>query len=417
MLINCPECELMVSDKAYSCPHCGYPFRPAQKRRETAKRKRLPNGFGQISEIKGKNLRKPYRVMVPAGKSPEGRPISKLLSPIAYFKTYNEAYMALVEYNKAPYDVTRDVTFSEFYKIWYDYYSPKVKNPATLRQYKSSYSHLTALYKYKLSELRSYHIRDAIEKADVSNQLKDKMKALCNMMLDLALERELIVRNYARDFKLGISREADAPIHKAFTNDEMRWLWENINSPTIFAVIMQCYGGWRPDEVLSIKWSDIDFEQNIIKGGSKTKAGKDRLVPIHPCLIPLLQNKYNEKGEHDYLIWGIGREKDPAVKIRYDSYRDSFHRLMPSHKPHDGRVQFTTMAKEYNMDEYAIKYIIGHQIKDLTERVYTKRNLEWLRNEISKIPSGEIFGFEKRREPELALTHFRSLLPEHPRYE
>lgn len=67
---------------------------------------------------------------------------------------------------------------------------------------------------------------------------------------------------------------------------------------------------------------------------------------------------------------------------------------MPSHRPHDGRVQFTTMAKEYNMDEYAIKYIIGHQIRDLTERVYTKRNLEWLRNEISKIPSGEIFGFE-----------------------
>lgn len=63
MLINCPECELMVSDKAFSCPHCGYPMK-GQKRRESAKRKRLPNGFGQISEIKGKNLRNPYRVMV-----------------------------------------------------------------------------------------------------------------------------------------------------------------------------------------------------------------------------------------------------------------------------------------------------------------------------------------------------------------
>ena len=403
MLINCPECELMVSDKAYSCPHCGYPFRQSQKRRESAKRKRLPNGFGQISEIKGKNLRKPYRVMVPAGKSPTGRPISKLLSPVAYFKTYNEAYQALVEYNKSPYDVSRDVTFSEFYKTWYDYYSPKVKNPATLRQYKSSFSHLTPLYKYKLSAIRTYHLRTAIETAPVSNQLKDKMKALCNMMFDLALERELVARNYAREFNLGISRESDAPIHKAFTNEEMRWLIRNINKPTVFATVVQCYMGWRPDEVLSIKWSDVDFEQNIITGGSKTKAGKDRVVPIHPYLMGLILDKYNSKGDHEYLIWGIGREKDPKKKIRYDSYRDSFVRLMTDHKPHDGRVQFTTMAKEYNMDEYAIKYILGHQIKDLTERVYTKRTLEWLRNEISKIPSGEIFGFENISQKEKSL--------------
>ena len=26
MLIKCPECELQVSDKALSCPHCGYPL-------------------------------------------------------------------------------------------------------------------------------------------------------------------------------------------------------------------------------------------------------------------------------------------------------------------------------------------------------------------------------------------------------
>ncbi|WP_366525888.1 zinc-ribbon domain-containing protein, partial [uncultured Parasutterella sp.] len=26
MLIKCPECELQVSDKAATCPHCGYPM-------------------------------------------------------------------------------------------------------------------------------------------------------------------------------------------------------------------------------------------------------------------------------------------------------------------------------------------------------------------------------------------------------
>lgn len=61
MLIKCPECELQVSDKALSCPHCGYPLQdgaPARKpRSKNNKRKRLPNGFGQISKIKNRNLK------------------------------------------------------------------------------------------------------------------------------------------------------------------------------------------------------------------------------------------------------------------------------------------------------------------------------------------------------------------------
>ena len=43
------------------------------------------------------------------------------------------------------------------------------------------------------------------------------------------------------------------------------------------------------------------------------------------------------------------------------------------------------MAKRANVDEYAIKRIIGHQIVDLTERVYTDRSIDWLRSEIEKI--------------------------------
>ena len=32
-----------------------------------------------------------------------------------------------------------------------------------------------------------------------------------------------------------------------------------------------------------------------------------------------------------------------------------------------------------------IKYIVGHSIQDLTERVYTEREISWLKEEIEKI--------------------------------
>lgn len=60
---------------------------------------KLPNGFGQISKIKG--LKKPYRVMITIGKNSNGRPISRMLRPGSYYATYEEAYNALVEYHSA----------------------------------------------------------------------------------------------------------------------------------------------------------------------------------------------------------------------------------------------------------------------------------------------------------------------------
>lgn len=61
--------------------------------------KKLPNGFGQISKIKG--LKKPYRVMICIGKNDKGRPISRMLYPGSYYKSYEEAYKALLDYHSA----------------------------------------------------------------------------------------------------------------------------------------------------------------------------------------------------------------------------------------------------------------------------------------------------------------------------
>jgi len=75
----------------------------------------------------------------------------------------------------------------------------------------------------------------------------------------------------------------------------------------------------------------------------------------------------------------------------YKRYQAGFWRvrdelkLNPEHRPHDGRTHFVTAAKKYGIDEYAIKYIVGHKIADITEKVYTKREMEWLKEEIEKL--------------------------------
>ena len=48
-------------------------------------------------------------------------------------------------------------------------------------------------------------------------------------------------------------------------------------------------------------------------------------------------------------------------------------------------IIFITLAKECNMNEYILKLIVGHAIKDVTEKVYTHRTMEQLKGEIEKI--------------------------------
>lgn len=55
------------------------------------------------------------------------------------------------------------------------------------------------------------------------------------------------------------------------------------------------------------------------------------------------------------------------------------------HKLHDARHTFIAKGKKYNMNEYILKLIVGHAISDITEKTYTHRTLQELKEELEKI--------------------------------
>lgn len=412
MLIKCPECELQVSDRAVSCPHCGYPMQPnitpRKPRNKNNKRRRLPNGFGQISEIKNRNLRNPFRAMVTVGKTPTGRPICKPLKPESYFPTYNDAYMALVEYNKNPYDLNPAITTKELYEKWTDEYFKTLKSDASSRAVEAAWAYCSSVYDMRAMDIRARHVKGCMDEGvaivrgkeqNPSATMKNKIKSLFNLMLDYALEYELVDRNYSRSFNL--SDEVIKEIvtvkkgHIPFTDDEIKLLWNNVdNKQYVDVTIIQCYSGWRPQELGLLELSNIDLENWTFTGGMKTEAGTDRVVPIHSKIQPLVLRKYKEAeaigSKYLFNCVDVDRNKKSTM-LTYNRYQKGFTRirdelkLNPDHRPHDGRTHFVTSAKKYGVDEYAIKYIVGHKISDITEKVYTKRELEWLKEEIEKI--------------------------------
>ena len=179
------------------------------------------------------------------------------------------------------------------------------------------------------------------------------------------------------------------------TEKEIKKLWDNLYKiDYVDILLIQCYSGWRPQELGLLKVENVDIDNWFIIGGMKTEAGEDRIVPIHPKIRPLIQKRYDEAKllNSKYLINSSGGHQcSTGLKLTYDKYRYYFNNIIKKlslnseHRCHDGRVHFTTMMKDAGLDEYAIKYIIGHAIDDLTEDTYTNRKREWLMQEILKI--------------------------------
>jgi integrase len=139
---------------------------------------------------------------------------------------------------------------------------------------------------------------------------------------------------------------------------------------------------------------EVDLKKWTFTGGMKTDAGNDRIVPIHSRVRHLVERKYKQARSigSKYLINCIDAvDAKDNLYMDYDKYRTRFARIRrdlkldPNHRSHDPRMHFVTMAKKYKVDEYAIKYMVGHAITDITEKVYTKRDIEWLKEEIEKI--------------------------------
>lgn len=331
------------------------------------KRMRLPNGFGQISKL-NQRLRKPWRVMITIGKTPEGKPICKLLKPEAYFATYNDAYMALMKYHEHPYSYeASQVTFKELYERWLDEYS-QTANIKTYHSVTLVEKYLGPLMYKTISEINSNDVRTALKQAD-SYYYKKRIKFTVSQVFDKANEYEITDKNPAKNIKLSKPTEGIKYPHKVIPKSVLQELWKE-DTQISKLILIQCYTGFRPTELCLIKRSDIDFENWLVVGGIKTDAGRDRIVPIHSKIRGLVQEVCGE-----YLCDGL----------KYQTYRQLFEERLPDHLPHDPRKTFVTMAKKAKVDEYAIKRIVGHRIKDLTEETYTERDVEWLREEMEKI--------------------------------
>ena len=396
-LLKCPECRHDVSDKALTCPNCGYPMNmpsSTKPRIRNGKPTKLPNGYGTIYKMSGKRSR-PYRAMKTdkwiidpvTGKSKQIR------STIGYYQSREDAMIALANYNENPYDIKADsITFSEVYEKWSENYFPTLSNPSSVRTVTAAYAYCNGLYDMRMKDIKVSHLEGTILNAQVGDSTKSRIKSLFNMMYKYAVAHDIVEKDYA-----SVMFANGSPIKRSrtkevipFSQEEIFLLWDNLDS-IAFAdmILIGIYSGWRPQELAILKVADIDIKVGTMLGGLKTDAGKNRIVPIHPLIRPLIENRMKEATSMQSEFLFNDANGQQGTYMTYDKYRKRFEKVMKylklTHRPHETRHTFITKAKVCNVDEYILKLIVGHAIDDITEKVYTHRTIDQLRAEMEKI--------------------------------
>lgn len=407
-LIQCPECDRQISSAALSCPGCGYPINPQKempKKKGTMKTKRA-NGSGTVYRLSG-NRRNPWVASVTVGwdfDEAAGK-ARQLQKPIGYFPTEAKAILALNRYNENPYDLDKETTtIGKLYDKWSEEYFKELTDESSVRTICAAWQYVPSSFKSQNAvTMPPQGIKDMInssaqrtdDKGNIikaSENTKSRLKSMFNLMYDYAVLANLVQYNPARQFVLkGIQNKIERKRKDKvpFSSEHEEELWNDLDFGYTRMILINIYSGWRPEELLELRKTDVDLDHMTMTGGMKTEAGFNRKIPIHPKIADLVKYYY-DKSPGDLLFYDYNGTR-PSI-MTYDKYRGRFKKILVRHgwqdvySPSCPRHTFSTKAKKARMDELARKKIMGHEISDVTDKHYTHLDFdEFLMAEIKKL--------------------------------
>jgi integrase len=323
---------------------------------------RNENGYGSIIclDKTGKKRRKPWAVRITTGWK-DGKQVRKYLG---YYRTQREALIALADYHKSGLNIDlTNLTLEEVFDRWYARVEQKASK-TVLQGHNMARTRLGVLGKKQIKEVRADHIEDWINSADLKQSTKHRLKSTLSQVFEYAEQNDIVQKNPVKFVKLETANEKVGHI---FSDEEIQYLWEHADDHVDYkTLLILIYSGMRIGELLKVRAEDINLEEQYLIGGSKSDAGKDRVIPLHDKIMPIVKERIEKYG---FLA--------PSTKGSPTSYVSFNQRLTKhmeelnwEHKSHDTRKTAISLMHRYEVPMEVIRMIVGHSGKGVTEKVY-----------------------------------------------
>ena len=328
---------------------------------------RNPNGYGSVVKLSG-NRRRPFCARKTAGFDERGFPQYK---PIGYYAKREDALMALAEYNRTPYDIDLSkISMKDLYKRWSARDFPKMSK-SSARSHRTAIRHCAALHSTPYKSIKAFQMQEMIDGCGHGYSTQGSIKNLFGKLDLYAMELDIITK---KNSELIHSAPIPPTSKQPFTKEEIDLVWNNQQEDFAGTILILIYSGFRINELLSIETENVNLAEAWFKGGLKTKAGKNRVVPIHPLILDIVKKRVDEGNRH--LISTNGKR---VSQTKYYSFWNAFmeaHGM--NHTPHECRHTFRSLLDSAGANKKCIDLMMGHTSKDVGERIYTHKTLKEL---------------------------------------
>lgn len=371
------------------------------------KYKRRPNGSGTVVKLSGRR-RKPFCAKVTLDERNLTNGEKKRLV-IGTFETYQEALNALSLYSltvnntiskKEAMEIDPEVyqkvqdkmskkvpTFLDIYYIL-DKDEFSLLSPQTQNSMHGAIKHLKKLHYLKIDHITLRMIQDVFDEDGSNHSTQVHMKTICTKVFRYAVVNQCIERNDDYTSYIRIAKYEESDMHRPYTINEILAL-KKADIPEAHIMLIFIYTGVRINELLNIKRDNIHIDEkcdddgierliSYMITGSKTKAGKNRIVPIHDDI-------------KQYVIDELLKPEKRLVDVTYANFTTrtvliKVNKLLNTHHTmHDTRKTFATLCQMNNLNVYIRKKVLGHRMNDITFDVYTNESKNRLWTEINKI--------------------------------
>lgn len=274
----------------------------------------------------------------------------------------------------------KEPTFAEVYEKFMHWKFEENKNvilsKASRSNYQVAFKNCNTIHNIIFSSLRHEDLQKVVDDCPLKHSSVELIVTLFKQMYKYAIMYEICSENKAQ--YVSVNRPEDDEQGQPFTEEDLKALWAHKENEGAAMILIMCYSGFR---ISAYKTMTVNLKERYFQGGVKTAAGKNRIVPIHSAILPLVKTRMEKYGSLLPMSLTSFRKKYFDVVLKELSLTG-----LPKHTPHDCRHTFSALCEKYSVRENDRKRMLGHSFgSDITNAKYGHRTLEELRREIEKI--------------------------------
>lgn len=281
----------------------------------------------------------------------------------------------------------KQIRLHELYDLWEKAYSPRIV-PSTMGCYKYAYQHFSSLHYQLIGDITAADLQSCMDACPSGKRTHQNMKCVAGLLWAYAKDAGYVSQDITENLYIG---KGETVQRDPLTESEVETIRTAIGKIRYAEyVYCLCYLGFRPTEFLSLKkehYKTIDGIECLVNG-SKTEAGKNRIVIIPPQILDYVRSRMYVPGTDlifpQYVFSRKKGEPLKCFKIMHHSYfREEVFKPMMNQLciaegkvPYAARHTYSDKLKRADGDDKTKAGLMGHTDYAFTRSHYQSTDMD-----------------------------------------